>query len=59
MLEKLSFLIATDLSLVVSEFSVSRILTSTSWAVDLVSQMLRFCSSALDVFGQVRHELSR
>ena len=43
MVGKLSFLFASDLSSVVSEFSVSRTLTS--------------CSSALDVSGRVSHEL--
>ena len=44
MVEKLSFLLRSDLYLVVSEFSVSQMLTSSS--------------SALDVSGRVSHELS-
>ena len=58
MVGKSSFLLASDLSLVVSEFFVSRMLTSTSWSVDSVSRMLTFCLSVLDVFGRVSHELS-
>ena len=45
--------VASDLSLVVPEFSVSRMLMSTSLRVDSVSQMLTLCSSALDVSGRV------
>ena len=45
MVEKSSFSLAFDLSSVVSKFSVS--------------QMLRYCSSALDVSGRVGRELSR
>ena len=59
MVKKSSFLLAFDLSLVVSELSVSRMLTSTSWGVDSASRMLTSCSSALDLFGRVGHELSR
>ena len=44
MVEK-SFLLESDLSLVVSEFSVSRMPTS--------------CLSTLNVSGRVSHELSR
>ena len=46
-----SFLLASDLSLVVSEFFVSQMLTSTSWGIDSVSRMLTSCSFALDVSG--------
>ena len=56
MVGKLSFLLECDLSLVVSEFSVSRMPTSISWEVDSVSQMLTSCSSALDVSIGVSHE---
>ena len=59
MVGKSSFLLASNLSLVVSEFSVSRMLASTSWRVDSVSRVLTSCSSALDVYGRVSHELSR
>ena len=59
MVGKLSFLLASDLSLVLSEFFVSRMLTSTSWGVDSVPQMLTSCSSALDVSDRVNDELSR
>ena len=44
MVGKLSFLLASDLSLVVSEFSLLvlllKLLASTSWGVDSVSRML-------------------
>ena len=59
MVEKSSFLLASDLSLVASEFFVSRMLTSRSSGVDSVSRMLTSCSSTLDVSGRVSHELSR
>ena len=59
MVEKSSFLLASDLSLVVSEFFVSRMLTSTSWGVDSVSRMLMSCSSALDLSDRVSQEFSR
>ena len=36
-----------------------QLLTSTSRGVDSVSRTLTSCSSALDVFGRVSHELSR
>ena len=42
-----------------SQFSLSRVMTPTSYGVDSVSRMLMSCSSALDVSGRVSHELSR
>ena len=51
MMGKSSFLLASDLSLVASEVSLSRMLTSTSYGVDSVLRMLTSCSSALDVSG--------
>ena len=59
MVGKSSFFLASNLSLVVSEFSVSRMLTSTSRGVDFVSQIPKSCSSALDDSGRVSYELSR
>ena len=63
MVGKLSFLLASDLSLVVSKFSslvlLLKLLTSTSWGLNSVSGMLTSCLSALDVSGRVSHELSR
>ena len=59
MQEKSLFLLASDQSLVASEFFVSQMLTSSSWGVDSVSQILTSCSSTLDVSVRVSHELSR
>ena len=60
---KSSFLLVSDLSLVVSKFFslvlLLELLTSTNWGVNSVSGMLTSCSSALDVPGQISDELIR
>ena len=59
MARKSSFLLASDLSLVVLDFSVLQMLTLISWGVDSVSRMLTSYSSALNVSDQFSHKLSR